>query len=72
VVAGLTLWRLAAGWPERAAARVAGVVAVVLVLVLGAAWLKAGPLSPGWSARAGTPAPNLGHDTHAGAVGAGR
>lgn len=72
VVAGLTLWRLAAGWPARAAARVAGAVAVILVLVLGAAWLKAGPLSPGWSAKAGTPPSNLGHNTHAGAVGAGR
>jgi DMSO/TMAO reductase YedYZ heme-binding membrane subunit len=72
VVAGLTLWRLAIGWPSRAGARVAAAVAVIVLLVLGAAWLKAGPLSPGWSAKAGTPAPNLGHDTHAGAIGAGR
>jgi predicted ferric reductase len=54
-VAGLTLWRLARGWSARPLAATAGTVAVVLILIAGAAWLKAGPLSPGWAKRAGTP-----------------
>ena len=54
VVAGLTLWRLARGWAVRPVACTAGAVAVLLALGLGTAWLAAGPLSPGWSHRAGT------------------
>lgn len=65
-VAGLTLWRLAVGWPTYAAARLAGAVAVVVVLVLGTAWVKTGPLAPGWSAKAGTPASNVSHAKAAG------
>jgi methionine sulfoxide reductase heme-binding subunit len=53
-IAGLTLWRLLRGWPNRPLATTAGAVAVVLVLVAGTAWLRAGPLSPGWAHRAGT------------------
>jgi DMSO/TMAO reductase YedYZ heme-binding membrane subunit len=60
-VAGLTLWRLSVGWPAHAAARLAGAAAVVLVLILGVVWLRAGPLAPGWSARAGTPPSTLSH-----------
>lgn len=54
VVATLTLWRLVAGWPASPAASAAGVVLLVLTLIAGAAWLRAGPLAPGWSHRSGT------------------
>ena len=53
-VAGLTLWRLALARPARPAASIAGVVLLVLTLVVGGAWLRAGPLAPGWSHRSGT------------------
>jgi sulfoxide reductase heme-binding subunit YedZ len=54
VVVGLTLWRLALSWPYRPLASVTGVVAVVLAIIVVGAWVKAGPLSPGWSHRSGT------------------
>ena len=54
VVTGLTLWRLGLLWQDRPVATTAGAVLVVLVLIAGAAWLAAGPLSPGWSTRSGT------------------
>jgi predicted ferric reductase len=57
LIAVLTAWRLAYGWPSHAPARVAGALLLVLVLVAGGAWLHAGPLQPGWARRAGTPAP---------------
>ncbi len=57
VIAALTAWRLACGWPSHAVARLAGALALVLALVAGGAWLTAGPLQPGWARRAGTPAP---------------
>jgi predicted ferric reductase len=60
-VAVLIGWRLAAGWPQHAAARAAGAVALVAALVAGGAWLAGGPLRPGWSRRAGTPPALLGH-----------
>ncbi len=60
-IAALTLWRLSVGWPAHALARLAGAAAVVLVLVLGVVWLRAGPLAPGWSAKAGTPSSTLSH-----------
>jgi len=53
-IAGLTLWRLLRGWSARPLAATAGAVAGVVVLVAGTAWLRAGPLSPGWAHRAGT------------------
>ncbi len=56
VIAGLTAWRLAYGWPSHAAVRVAGAVALVLALIAGGIWLNAGPLQPGWARRSGTPA----------------
>ncbi|HEY7147047.1 MAG TPA: ferric reductase-like transmembrane domain-containing protein [Streptosporangiaceae bacterium] len=59
-VAVLTGWRLAYGWPARPLARLAGALAMVLVLIAGTAWLAAGPLQPGWSRRAGTPPSLLG------------
>lgn len=54
VVTALTLWRLGQAWPYRPVATTAGVVVIVLVLIAGGAWLKAGPLSPGWNSRSGT------------------
>lgn len=54
-------WRLAAGWPAHAALRVAVAGAAVLLAVITAAWAWAGPLSPGWSRRAGTPVALLAH-----------
>ena len=53
-VAGLTLWRLALTWRDRPLAAAAGVFALVLILIAGGAWLRAGPLAPGWSHRSGT------------------
>jgi len=53
-ITGLTLWRLALAWPARPVASTAGLVVVVLVLIASGAWLRAGPLAPGWSARSGT------------------
>jgi predicted ferric reductase len=55
LVAVLTGWRLAYGWPSHAVARLVGALALVLTLVAGGAWLTAGPLQPGWARRAGTP-----------------
>jgi sulfoxide reductase heme-binding subunit YedZ len=55
LIAALTGWRLAHGWPSHAAARLAGALALVLALIAGGAWLTAGPLRPGWALRAGTP-----------------
>lgn len=53
-IAGLLLWRLVLTWPDRPLASLTGVIVLVLALVVGGAWLRAGPLSPGWSARSGT------------------
>ncbi len=55
-IAGLTGWRLAEGWPAHPGVRVAGAIALVVVLVGGGAWLITGPLRPGWSLHAGLPA----------------
>jgi methionine sulfoxide reductase heme-binding subunit len=55
VVVALAGWRLAAGWPQHRAARIAGAMALVLALVAGGAWLGAGPLRAGWAQRSGTP-----------------
>jgi len=74
LIAGLTAWRLAFGWPSHAAARVAGAVALVVTLIAGGIWLDAGPLQPGWAARSGTPANLIGGKsgpTHAAGGGAG-
>ncbi len=54
VVVVLTLWRLALSWPQRPGLVTAGFVLVVLAVVAGGAWLRAGPLAPNWSTRSGT------------------
>jgi sulfoxide reductase heme-binding subunit YedZ len=53
-VTGLVLWRLGLAWRDRPVACTAGVVVVLAALIAGGAWLQAGPLAPGWSARSGT------------------
>jgi predicted ferric reductase len=53
-VTGLTIWRLALALPGRPLASTAGVALIVLMLIAGGAWLRAGPLSPHWSVRSGT------------------
>jgi sulfoxide reductase heme-binding subunit YedZ len=55
-VAAAVAWRLAAGWPAHAALRVAAATAAAGVAVGAVAWLRVGPLGPGWARRAGTPA----------------
>jgi methionine sulfoxide reductase heme-binding subunit len=60
LIAGLVAWRLVYGWPSHAAARLLGALALVLTLVVGGAWLAAGPLRPDWALRSGTP-PSLIH-----------
>ncbi|HEX3922854.1 MAG TPA: ferric reductase-like transmembrane domain-containing protein [Streptosporangiaceae bacterium] len=67
VIAVLTGWRLAYGWPAHAGARLVGAFALLLALVVGGAWLSAGPLQPGWARRAGTPAYLIGGDKKAAA-----
>jgi Ferric reductase like transmembrane component len=67
-VASAGAWRLAAGWPAHAAQR-AGAAAAAVLFALGAvAWLRAGPMSPGWARRAGTPAALLARSSGAGGV----
>jgi type VI protein secretion system component VasK len=50
----LTLWRLALSWRHRPGWAATGVAGVLLAVILGAAWLQAGPLAPHWSTRSGT------------------
>lgn len=54
-VSAAGLWRLAAGWPAYAGARLAAGAAAVVVGLVTAAWAWTGPFSPGWARRAGTP-----------------
>jgi predicted ferric reductase len=54
VIVVLTLWRLALSWPQRPGWVTAGIVLVVLAVVAGGAWLRAGPLAPNWGIRSGT------------------
>jgi methionine sulfoxide reductase heme-binding subunit len=53
-VAVLTLWRLALSWRQRPGWVATGIAGVLLAMILGAAWLQAGPLAPHWSSRSGT------------------
>ncbi len=61
-------WRLIAGWPARAGARMATGAAGVAVVIVLMAWTATGPLRPGWAARAGTPAALLAHSQKAAAL----
>jgi DMSO/TMAO reductase YedYZ heme-binding membrane subunit len=53
-VAVLTLWRLALSWRQRPGWVATGMAGVLLAVILGAAWLQAGPLAPHWGSRSGT------------------
>jgi Ferric reductase like transmembrane component len=67
-VAAAGAWRLAVGWPAHAALRAGAAAAAVLVAAGTVAWLRAGPLHPGWARRAGTPATILARSSGAGGV----
>ena len=71
-VAGAGAWRLAAGWPAHAALRTGAAAAAVLLAFGTVAWLRTGPLRPGWARRAGTPAALLARSAGAGGVSRGR
>jgi predicted ferric reductase len=71
-IACLTLWRLIRGWSARPVAATVGALAVVAIIIAGTAWLRAGPLSPGWARRSGTPSTAQTHAGAARAPGAGR
>jgi predicted ferric reductase len=68
----LTLWRLTRGWQSRPLASLAGMVAIIVCLIAGGAWLKAGPLAPGWARRSGTPPSVLAHARNGRPAGASR
>jgi len=55
-VCGATWWRLSTTDRIHVGRRAAGVAASVAVPLVALTWLVAGPLQPGWAARAGTPA----------------
>ena len=60
-VIAAAVWRVAVGWPGWTPARISiALGAGLMPLVLGA-WFVAGPLQPGWAARAGTPRQLLVH-----------
>lgn len=60
-VAVATVWRIAVGWPSWTPTRVTMAFGAVSVPIFLGAWVVAGPLQPGWAARAGTPKPLLAH-----------
>src|SRR5579863_9492773 len=62
------VWRLAAGWPAHAGLRVAAAAAAAVVALATAGWAWAGPLSPGWARRSGTPAGLLARSSGNGAT----
>ena len=49
-------WRIAQGWPLHAGARSAAAASAAVFVVGTGSWALAGPMRPGWAARAGTPA----------------
>jgi predicted ferric reductase len=57
LVVVLTLWRLTISWSGRPLWATTGVVLIVLAIIVGGAWLRTGPLAPGWTSRSGTPRP---------------
>lgn len=54
-------WRASVGWQGWTPVRISMALGVVAVPVVLGAWFVAGPLQPGWAARAGTPAQLLTH-----------
>jgi sulfoxide reductase heme-binding subunit YedZ len=64
-VLAAVLWRIAWGWDEWTPARAAMALGAATLPVALIAWFVAGPLQPGWAARAGTPARLLSHPVSA-------
>lgn len=60
-VAVATVWRISVGWPSWTPTRVTMAFGALSVPIFLGAWFVAGPLQPGWAARAGTPKPLLAH-----------
>jgi len=59
----VALWyRLAAGWPEHRGIRVSSAMLSVALPALALVWVLGGPLAPGWTLKAGTPASLLVHN----------
>ena len=54
-VATATGWRLSDGWHGWSSARISLALGLVVVPLALGGWFVAGPLQPGWAARAGTP-----------------
>lgn len=55
-VVAAVAWRIARGWPVHAGPRSAAAAASAVFVVGTGSWALAGPMQPGWAARAGTPA----------------
>jgi predicted ferric reductase len=49
--------RIIEGWPRRATARIGVALVSACAVAAVVVWARQGPLAPGWSERAGTPAP---------------
>lgn len=54
-VVAATAWRLASGWQRDPARRVAGSVAMGVIVLAVIGWAAAGPTKAGWARKAGTP-----------------
>jgi len=54
-VVAATAWRLASGWQRDPARRVAGSLAMGIIVLAVLGWAAAGPTKAGWARRAGTP-----------------
>jgi len=54
-VVSASAWRVAVGWPGWTPTRVGLALGAIATPVVLGAWLVAGPLQPGWAARAGAP-----------------
>jgi sulfoxide reductase heme-binding subunit YedZ len=64
-VVAAVVWRLAVGWRGWSPARVGLVIGAISVPAFLGAWFVAGPMQPGWAARAGTPRQLLASATQA-------
>jgi Ferric reductase like transmembrane component len=54
-VLAAVLWRIALGWGEWTPGRAAMVLGAISIPIVLGSWFLAGPMQPGWAARAGTP-----------------
>jgi sulfoxide reductase heme-binding subunit YedZ len=65
VILAAVLWRIALGWREWTPGRAAMVLGAISIPVVLGSWFLAGPMQPGWAARAGTPSRLLAHPVSA-------